>query len=49
MVFVDAESVEAGLVGEFQLVEIIVEKVMADLGIVKVAQNIHPYAARLLF
>ena len=49
MMFVDAQSVEAHLIGELQRVEILVVKLMADLGVVEAARNIHPDAAMLLF
>ena len=49
MMLVDAQSVEASLIGELQRVEILVVKLMADLGVVEAARNIHPDAAMLLF
>src|SRR5260370_23783899 len=48
MMLVDAEAVEAHTVGELELVEVVVIKAMAELGIVEVARNIHPYAAVLI-
>jgi hypothetical protein len=45
MMLVDAEAIEAHLVGEFELIEIIVIEAMADFRIVEVARDIDPDAA----
>ena len=45
MMLVDAEAIEAHLVGELELVEIVIVEPMADLGVVEVARNIDPHAA----
>jgi hypothetical protein len=48
MMLVDAEAVVAHLIGEFELVEVIVVKLVADFGVVEVLRNVDPYAAVLV-
>ena len=48
MMLVDAEAVEAHLVGELELIEIVVVQPMADLGVVEVARDIDPHAVVFL-
>ncbi len=48
MMLVDAEPVVAHLVGELELIEVVIVEPMPDLGIVEVLRNVDPYAAVLV-
>ncbi len=48
MMLVDAQAVEAHVVGELELVEVVIIQPMANLGVVEVARNVDPHAMVLL-
>jgi hypothetical protein len=48
MMLVDAEAVETHLIGELELIEVVVVKPVAELGVVKVSRDVDPDAAILV-
>ena len=48
MMLVDAEAVVAHPIGELELVEVVIVKLVADFGVVEVLRNVDPYAAVLV-
>src|SRR5277367_4090111 len=48
MMLVDAEAVEAHLVGELELIEIVVVEAMAEFGIIEIARDVNPDTAILV-